>query len=238
MELKGLIFGLVFITLKKTQTTEAYTGGDQFNNYYTNPNHIQEFLAQLDTPVDSACEEIKGIGQPILAIKKALQTVDTGLDTSNNDTNAKIIFFNRKTNKSTKQQTYKLVVQIKNFTSNNYLALEGIYKKIGFPTFEVTTYYVDSDIDNVRAVLDDYTIDPQNFVGCGNVKSIYSKANPVLPDPTTSIKGQQTDPSQTPYAKNNKLLNKKTGDTKSKTDTNSDTDPYTIAEIIKILKGS
>lgn len=223
------LMSLVFV---KANVTNPFIGGNQFQNYYTNPNLINLFLQQLNGPVAPACAAINGIGQPVLAIKKLLQTVDSSLDTTNRNTNAKVIFFRARKNKKTHQINYKMVILIKTFSTTNYVAVEGLYKKIGFPTFEVLTYYVDSNIENVRNVLGEYLIDPNAFVGCGNIKSIYSQANSVLPNPTVSIKGQQTNPSQTPYAQGNKLLNK--GPTYRKK--GSDVDPALIAQIMKLLE--
>jgi len=215
-----------------SQTTTPYIGGNQFKNYYTNPNLINTFLSQLSGPISPACNTIDGIGQPVLAIKKLLQTVDTSLDSTNLDSNAKIIFFKEKKNNTTYQTNYKMVVQIKTYSYTNYVAVEGLYKQIGFPSFEVLTYYVDSNLDNVKSILNEYLVDPNGYVGCGDIKSIYSQANPVLPRPTVSVNGQQTIPSQTPYAEGNKLLNKdfepKKGDAK--------VDPELLAQLITLLQ--
>lgn len=232
MKMRTLIVTLVLTTMMKCNTPTPYIGGNQFNNYYTNPNLINSFLAQLNTPVNPACQPIPGIGQPILAIKKVLQTVDTSLDSTNQNSSAKIIFFKEKKNNTTYQTNYKIVILVKTFSSTNYIAVEGVYKQIGFPTFEVITYYIDSNIDNIRNVLDEYLVDPNGFVGCGDIKAIYSQANPVLPNPNVTVNGQQTNPSLTPYAQGNKLLNKGPNDQNN----NGDIDPDVIAQIIKLLK--
>jgi len=214
------------------QVTNPYIGGNQFGNYYTNPNYINTFLKKVVTTVSPACSLITGIGQPILAIKKVLQSVDTTFDTTNQNTSAKIIFFKQKNCDTSFQTTYKLVVVAKTYTNTNYIAIEGIYKQIGYPTFEVTTYYIDSDIINIRTVLGEYSIDSNGFVGCGDVKSIYCQGNPVLPHPTVSVNGQQTNPSQTPYAQGNQLLNKAPHNNKG----DDQVDPQVIAQIIQLLQ--
>lgn len=231
MKIKSLVTALAFVALALADgTTTPYIGGNQFNNYYTNPNFINQFLAQVNTTVNPACNTIPGVGQPVLSIKQFFQAIDTLLDSTNRDSNAKIIFFKEKKNNSTYQTNYKLVIMIKTFSATNFLAIEGLYKQIGFPTFEVLTYYFDSNIENIRSVLSEYTIDPTSFVGCGDVKSIYSQANPVLPKPNAIINGQQSNPSQTPYAQGNKLVNSAPPGQK-----NSNVDPAVIAQIIALL---
>ena len=215
MKIFVALLALVSVTL--AQTTTPYIGGNQFGNYYTNPNLINTFLSQVNSTVNPACNAIAGVGQPILAIKQVLQSVDSQLDFTNRDSNVKIIFFKERKNNSTFQTNYKLVLQVKTFSTNNYIAIEGVYKQVGFPTFEVLTYYIDTNITNIRSVLSEYTIDPNAFVGCGDVKQIYSQANSVLPKPT-----------QGPYAQGNKLVNAAPAG-------QSTVDPSTIAEVIRLL---
>ena len=220
---------LALVTVALAQTTTPYIGGNQFGNYYTNPNLINTFLSQINSSVNPACNAISGIGQPILAIKQVLQTIDSQLDVTNRDSNVKIIFFRERKNNTTFQTDFKLVLQMKGFSTNNYLAIEGVYKQIGFPTFEVVTYYFDSNIDNIRQAMNEYTIDPNAFVGCGDVKSIYSQATSTLPRPTVSINGQQTNPSQTPYAQGNKLVNAAPAGQNT-------VDPTLVAQIVNLIQ--
>lgn len=220
---------LALVTVALAQTTTPYIGGNQFGNYYTNPNLINTFLSQINSSVNPACNAISGIGQPILAIKQVLQTIDSQLDVTNRDSNAKIIYFRERKNNTTFQSDFKLVLQIKGFSTNNYLAIEGVYKQIGFPTFEVVTYYFDSNIENIRQAMNEYTIDPNGFVGCGDVKSIYSQATSTLPRPTVNINGQQTNPSQTPYAQGNKLVNAAPAGQNT-------VDPSLVAQIVNLMQ--
>ena len=222
------LLALVSVALAQS-TTAPYIGGNQFGNYYTNPNLINTFLSQVNSTVNPACNAISGVGQPILAIKQVLQTIDTQLDISNRDSNVKIIFFRERRNDSTFQTNYKLVLQIKGFSTNNYVALEGVYKQVGFPTFEVITYYFDSNIENIRQALNEYTIDPNGFVGCGDVKSIYSQATSTLPRPTVGVNGVQSNPSQTPYAQGNRLVNAAPA-------SQGNVDPSVVAQVIQLLQ--
>lgn len=228
--MKTFVALLAIVSVCLAQTTTPYIGGDQFGNYYTNPNLINTFLSQVNGTINPACNSIAGIGQPILAIKQVLQSVDSLLDSTNRDSNVKIIFFRERKNTTTFQTTYKLVLQIRTFSTNNYLAVEGVYKQIGFPTFEVLTYYFDSNIDNIRNILGEFSVDPNAFVGCGEVKSIYSQANPVLPRPTVQVNGQQSNPSQTPYAQGNRLVNS------APAGQQGNVDPAIIAQVIQLLQ--
>ena len=220
---KQILTLLSLLTAFSANNTSPYIGGNQFNSYYTNPNLINNFLGQINSTISPACNSIPGIGLPILAIKQILQSVDSSLAYSNRDTNAKIIFLKEKKNSSTYQTSYKLVAQIKSFSNNNYLAIEGIYKQVGFPAFEIVTYYIDSNLDNIKTVLEEYAIFENAFVGCGDVKSIYSQANP---NQTASFNVPA------PHGQNSNLVNsvpKGNGNL-------STVDPDVIAQIIKLLQ--
>lgn len=227
--MKTYVALLALLSVALAQSTTPYIGGNQFGNYYTNPNLINTFLSQINQNVNPACNAIPGVGQPILAIKQILQSIDTQLDVSNRDSNVKIIFLRERKNNSTYQTNYKLVLQIKNFASNNYVAIEGVYKQVGYPTFEVITYYFDSNIENIRSAIGEYTVDPNGFVGCGDIKAIYSQASSQLPKPTVSVNGQQTNGSQTPYAQGNRLVN-------AAPVTQSNVDPAVVAQVINLLQ--
>lgn len=211
--MKTFIALLALVTVSLAQNTTPYIGGNQFGNYYTNPNLINTFLSQVNSTVNPACNAIAGVGQPILAIKQILQSVDSQLDASNRDSNAKIIFFRERKNNTTFQTNYKLVLQVKTFSTNNYIAIEGVYRQVGYPTFEVLTYYIDVDINNVRSVLGEYSIDPNAFVGCGDVKAIYSQASTNLPKPAQNIR----------------LVN-------SAPTSQNTVDPATVAQVIQLLQ--
>lgn len=209
---------LALAAVALAQTTTPYIGGNQFGNYYTNPNLINTFLSQVNSTVNPACNAIAGVGQPILAIKQVLQSVDTQLDVSNRDSSVKIIFFRERKNNTTFQTNFKLVLQVKTFSTNNYVAVEGLYRQVGYPSFEVLTYYVDASIDNVRSVLGEYSVDPNAFVGCGDVKAIYSQASPALPNPAIGATAQ-----------GGRLANAAPNAT-------STVDPATIAQVIQLLQ--
>lgn len=219
---KVLITILLLHTLS-SQFNSPFIGGNQFNSYYTNPNLINSFLGQINQTIAPACNRIPGIGQPVLVIKQVLQTVDLALSSNNSQTSAKMIFFKEKRNTNNFQTTYKMVIQIKSFSSNNYLAVEGLYRQMGFPAFEITTYYLDSNLENVKSLLEEYSIDPRMFVGCGNIKSLYSQANPGktatsnLPAPFNQ--GSRIVNSPPPAAGNSSTI-----------------DPAVIAQIIKLLQ--
>lgn len=207
------------------QWSNGNTGQFGINNSAPNfnPSFVNGLLQQINSNISPACSSIEGIGLPILAIKQVLQNVNISLSYNNPNTSSKIIFFKEKKNSSTYQTTYKLVTQIKDFSNTNYLAIEGVYRQMAFPAFEVTTYFLDSNLDNIKAVLAEYAIDPNSYVGCGDVKSIYSEANP-----------QQTaNPNvPAPYGQNSKLVN--TLPTANANQGN--VDPNVIAQIIKLLQ--
>jgi len=214
--MRSLVTLLALAALSLAQTTAPYNGGNQFGSYYTNPNLINTFLSQVNSTVNPACNSIQGVGQPILALKQVLQSVDAQLDVSNRDSAVKVIYFRERRNATTYQTNYKLVLQIKTYSTSNYVAVEGVYKQVGAPAFEVLTYYVDSNLDNVRNVLGEYAIDSNAFVGCGDVKSIYSRASAGLPNGNAAPKQQ-----------NNANSGSNNGST---------VDPAVIAQVIQLLQ--
>lgn len=227
--LKHFLGTILLLCAFQATDTSPYIDGNQFNSYYTNPNLISTFLNQINATVSPACSTIPGIGLPILAIKQVLQNIDSSLAFGNNNTAAKIIFMKEKKNNTTFQTTYKLVAQIKSFSTNNYIAVEGVYKQVGYPAFEVTTYYLDSDLDNIKSILGEFSIDANAYVGCGDVKSIFTQDNP-------NKAGYNIMP--VPYS-NGKLVNTApTSNNANGSVAKNDVDPAVIASIIKLLQKS
>jgi hypothetical protein len=179
------------------------------------------------TTVGTECNEIDGVGFPILSLKKAVQDIDTQLDSTNSNSYAKVIFFSETPATNQTSSTYKVVIMLKTFLSTNYLGVTGIYKKTGFPTFSIENYLFDSVLENIRTVLEETYINENSIFGCGDVKSIYSQANPVLPNPNTIINGQQSNPSQEPYAQGNQIVNSQAN--------GNPNNANAIAEIIALL---
>ena len=207
-----------------------YNGGDQFHNLHSNPAHLNTLLGSVTTTVNAACNEIDGVGFPILALKKAIQDIDTQLDSTNSNSYAKVIFFKETPSTINTTINYKVVIMLRTFLSTTYLGVEGEIKSIGFPTFTINNYLFDSSLANIRTVLSESYIDENSVFGCGDVKSIYSQANPVLPSPNTIINGQQSNPSQEPYAQGNQIINAQAN--------GNPTNANVIAEIVRLLTSS
>lgn len=64
---------------------------------------------------------------------------------------------------------------IKTFTSTVYVAIESIYKPQGYPSFELVSYLMDEDLDNIKLVLKDESINPEDIFACGDIKEIFSR---------------------------------------------------------------
>ena len=77
------------------------------------------------------------------------------MDSSNEESFAKIIYFKEFANKKTRQVIYKAVFWFKTFTSNVFVGVEMLYKPEGAPSFELLSYIVDSDLNTVAKVLNE-----------------------------------------------------------------------------------
>ena len=64
---------------------------------------------------------------------------------------------------------------IKTFTSAIFVGIESVYKTQGHPSFEVISYLMDEDLDNIKLVLKDESIDPEDIFACGDIKEIFSR---------------------------------------------------------------
>ena len=201
-----IISVLVAVSSANQYARKPYNGGNKFKTMHTNPALLNKLLGKIRT-VDDRCNEIKGVGQPILSVRQLMQNVDNSLDTTNAHTYVKAIFFNEEEDKKRRKTTYKLVIQIKTFGGETYVAVEGVYKKIGNPSFEVETYYMDDDLENVKKVIEEFSLSRGGYVGCGDIKAIYSQRNPVLPSPNLRRGGHHTNPGEGPYAANNGYKN-------------------------------
>ena len=215
-----VVFSLTFTSLHANYSyTPPYNGGDQFHNLHSNPSYLNSLLSSVTTTVDAACDEIEGVGFPILSLKKAIQDIDTELDSTNPNSHAKVIFFKESASTTTAQTIVKLVVMLRSFYSTTYVGVSGTYSQIGFPTFAILNYLFDTNLENIRTVMEEPNVNASSVFGCGDVKSIYSQANPVLPNPD-----------QEPYQQGNQILN-------SQADGNPN-NANLIADIINLLNSA
>jgi len=182
-----------------------YNGGAQPNFLYNNPFFMNSMINGA-LPAGSApqCAEIPGVGLPILALKKFLIAVDLHLDAANINTFVKIVFF--KETKTTTGLNVKLVVLFKTFTDEFYAGIEGELRLRGTQRFRLLSYHYDTDIQSIRDVIGEPNINVNNFVGCGNLKEIYTnflRANKRPEYLTQNIPtGQNTLPFQAPTFNN------------------------------------
>ena len=80
------------------------------------------------------------------------------MNAANPESFAKIIYFKEFINPKTKQVIYKTVVMLKTYTGITYVGVESLYMSTGYPSFELLSYIVDSNLKNVKRVLNDETI--------------------------------------------------------------------------------
>ncbi len=202
--MKQTVIVLTILALSHICNTQgqAYFTSNKFSTMSSNPalmnTLLNKFKTQSGGTATASCDEIPGVGFPILAVRHALQILDTSLDSTNRHTFAKTIYFDKKDLLQPIKSIYKLVIQMKTIKDENYIAVEGEYRQNGHPAFKVNTYYFDSDLANVEKVLG-VKLDKNAYVGCGDVKKIYSQKNPVLPSPNFVVNGNQTHPHNAPY---------------------------------------
>lgn len=168
-----LIAGLVALSAAQPSFQLPYNGGNLPNFLHNNPFFMNQLQSGAQAvPQDARCAEIPGVGLPVLALKKFLIAIDQHLDKDNLNTFVKIIFF-----KETKTNTglnVKLVVTFKTFTDLFYAGVEGELRNKGNQKFRLLSYHYDTDLNMIKEVLGEPNIDPNNFVGCGNLKEIYT----------------------------------------------------------------
>ena len=165
------IHAVLLLSMVESQPNwqQPFNGGDKFGFSYNNPNFLNQ-SAGLTAP---QCKEIPGVGLPILALKKFLIAVDLHLDSNNINTFIKIIFFTE--TKTTTGLNVKLVVTFKTFTEEFYAGIEGELRLKGTQRFRLLSYHYDTDIEVIKEVLGETNINVNNFIGCGNLKEIYTK---------------------------------------------------------------
>jgi hypothetical protein len=165
------ISAILFIALASCQANFQlpFNGGNNFSSLYANPFYMNQALGNAAPQ----CQEIPGVGLPILALKKFLIAVDQHLDSNNINTFVKIIFF-RET-KTTTGLSVKLVVAFKTFTDEFYAGIEGELRLKGTQRFRLLNYHYDTDIESIKEVLGERNINVNNFIGCGDLKDIYTK---------------------------------------------------------------
>lgn len=157
----------------QANTQWQYNLGDMPSSLMGNPAFMNQAIGNvLSGSLQSACKDIPGVGSPILAIKKLLIAIDLHLDSTNTGSFVKIIFF--KETKTVTGLNVKLVVLIKTFTEQFYAGVEGELRLKGTQRFRLVNYVFDTDIEMIRQVLGETNIVETSFIGCGNLKDIYT----------------------------------------------------------------
>ncbi|MCP4483144.1 MAG: hypothetical protein GY823_01075 [Flavobacteriaceae bacterium] len=176
MKLISIILGMITLNRIASQSgfDPQYTGGNNAQTMYNNPALISKLIEGATGRIQEACLQIPGIGYSVLSIRQFQQSVNNLLDSKNPDSFAKMIYFQEYVNPKTRQLIYKSVVMFKTFTSTTFIGIESLYKPDGFPSFEVLSYIMDSDIRTIRTVMKDESIDPTQLYACGDLKALYS----------------------------------------------------------------
>lgn len=169
MKFTNFLISLLIISFGSSQ---QYNGGNDPQTLMNNPALIMKFLEQTTGKIQEACLQVPGIGYAVLSLKQIQQSINNLLNSENQDSFAKIIFFKEYENPKTQQLIFKTVLMFKTFTSNMYLGIEALYRN---PSFEVLTYILDADLNTVRIIMDDESIDPNGVFACGDIKEIYSR---------------------------------------------------------------
>ena len=159
--------------LAQANTQWQYNLGDMPSSLMGNPAFMNQAIGNvLSGSLQSACKEIPGVGSPILSIKKLLIAIDLHLDSTNNGSFVKVIFF-RET-KTVTGLNVKLVALIKTFTEQFYAGVEGEMRLKGSQKFRLINYHYDTDIEMIRQVIGETNIVETSFIGCGDLKNIYT----------------------------------------------------------------
>ena len=150
-----------------------YNTGDLPSSLMGNPAFMNQAIGNvLSGSLQAACATIPGVGAPILAIKKLLIAIDLHLDATNTGTFVKIIFF--KETKTVTGLNVKLVVLIKTFTDQFYAGVEGELRLKGTKRLRLINYHYDTDLEMIRQVLGETNVSETSFIGCGDLKNIYT----------------------------------------------------------------
>lgn len=165
---------LIASALSQANFQLQYNGGSRGQNLQNNPYLLNNLLSTFGGQPQTygACAQIQGVGLPILAVKKILQDIDTNLDSADQNSFAKIIYF---TEKVSAQGLYVTVVlKFYTFTKKFFVGVSGLLKAKGLPRFQLTNYHYDTDINAVAASLQTDPLDENAFITCGEVKTIYT----------------------------------------------------------------
>lgn len=151
-----------------------YNGGSISNNINNNPFLMNKLLNKLNTANQAfgSCLHIQGIGLPVLAIKKMLIFIDDHLDANNQHSFAKIIYFSEKV--SPQGLVVTLILKFYTFSEKFYIGLSGLLKAKGLPRFQLNNYHYSNVLAKVATSLAVENVDENNFVTCGEVKTIYT----------------------------------------------------------------
>ena len=167
-----------------------YIGGNQTGFTYTNPFLMQNHLSDLvsDQSKLAPCENIKGLGFSVMAIKKFLQAVDHQFNKQNRNSFVQLLtlLVDKKKGQKNRNKVYKLVFQIKTFLKTNYIGLIIQVNPVGFPGFQIIEYVWDEDQNIVCACMGLRTLRQENVGGFGDLKQIYTQYSDNLQYPSVN----------------------------------------------------
>ena len=151
-----------------------YNGASLPGNLNNNPYYLNKLLGNLGSQPQTvgACAQIPGIGLPILSLKKFLINIDQNLDSANSNSFSKIIYFNETS--VPQGLLVSLVLKFYTFSAKFYVGVQGLLKTKGLPRFQLMLYVYDSNILNVQNTIGATFLDDNNFITCGEVKTIYT----------------------------------------------------------------
>ena len=137
---------------------------------------IQQFQPALQQD-EIKCKDIPGVGHPIRAIKKFNEELSKMFNPQDPNVFVRMFFF--KDELVNKDRIYKYGIEVKSFTRVVYIAIKLVLGGTNPGVLPEEMFLMTTNPQLLPVVLEAGEIDLKNFLGCGDLKTLFSTAPPM-----------------------------------------------------------
>lgn len=152
----------------------AFIGGNK-NAFDTNPALATLLLGKYGITSANQCSNIPSIGGPAMGVKSFMQNIESALSADNANTRFNFIFYEEK--KKGNRLEITAVSRLRQLNGDGgYILQKLTVNPYANPSVKVNYYFFDKSLDRIKAIVGrDKVLDPNGFVGCGDMKAAWSQ---------------------------------------------------------------
>ena len=200
---------LISATLGQNPTfnVPGYIAGNRLSQMENNPALTELLLQNLGINVPSMCYPLPSIGHVSLGVRSFMRNIEAELAFNNKNTRFYFIYYDEK-----KENGRLFITAVSRLIKPNgdggYIIHKVIVNPYSNPTIKVVLYYFSQSLAKIQALAGtDNQIDPNGYVGCGDMKAVWSnltqmsdQGSPKVRPPAPNMQWSQSGQYQGQYA--------------------------------------